>query len=359
MKIGVLGSGNGGCAVAFDFAKAGHDVYMFDFEEFSTNIEAIAEQGGIYSSGQLEGFQGIEYAGNEIEKVVKGADMIVAVGPAYSTKPFGEVAGPYLEEGQIIIVSPSSCGGSLVFKNAAELDLEDESIIVAETSTLPYAVRVTEPGKINVFLKLKGGLFLSTLPSKNTEKVVELFSEVYPATEPAKNILQTTLQNANPVIHPAVTLLNAGEIERTGGNLYFYEDGVTPSVGRLIEAVDQERVKIGKELGFDVIPDPELGMMQGYMQENSYEKGYSTADGFKGIKAQSELDYRYFNEDVGFGLVFFAELGKQLGVKTPVMDSIIQIVSVIMERDYRGEKNRTMETLGLGDYDSKDLNKLL
>ena len=43
MKIAVLGSGNGGCAVAFDWAKHGHDVYLFDFEEFSANIDAINE----------------------------------------------------------------------------------------------------------------------------------------------------------------------------------------------------------------------------------------------------------------------------------------------------------------------------
>ena len=33
MKVSILGSGNGGMAVAFEWAKAGHDVFMFDFEE--------------------------------------------------------------------------------------------------------------------------------------------------------------------------------------------------------------------------------------------------------------------------------------------------------------------------------------
>ena len=359
MKIAVLGSGNGGCAVAFDFAAAGHEVFLFDFEEFSTNIKAISEQGGIYSAGQLEGFQKIAYAGHDIQKVIKEADIIFAVGPAYSTKPFGEYAAPHLDKGQIVIVSPSSCGGSIVFKNAASLNLNDEEIIVAETSTLPYAVRVTEPGKINVFLKLKDGLFISTIPSNNTEKVLKLINDIYPALRPAENIMQTTLQNANPVIHPAVSLLNVGEIERENNDLLFYEEGVTPAVGKLIKAVDEERIKIGDKLGFKVIPDPELGVIQGYMQENSYEKGYSNAEGFKGIKAQNSLDYRYFNEDVGYGLIFFAELGKQLGVETPVMDSIIKIVSVLMQRDYRGENNRTMKTLGLDNYSSEELKNIL
>src|SRR6056297_727697 len=358
MKVAVLGSGNGGCAVAFDFSAQGNDVYLFDFEEFPTNIEAIAEKGGINASGDLEGFQEIKYAGHNIEKVVKGADIIFAVGPAYSTKPFGEACAPYLESEQIVVVCPSSCGGSVVFKNAASLDIDDDNIIVAETSTLPYAVRINKPGEINVFLKLQGGLYLSTLPSNNTEKVIGQIKDVYNAMEPAENILQTTLQNGNPIIHPAVSLLNTGEIERER-ELLFYEEGVTPAVGRLIKAVDQERIKIGKKLGFKVIPDPELGMMQGYMQKADYEQGYAEAEGFKGIKAQEKLDYRYFNEDVGYGMIFFAELGKQIGVKTPIMDSIIEIVSVLMERNCRSEQQRTMDTLGLGKYSTKELKKIL
>ena len=359
MKIGVLGSGNGGCAVAFDWAKAGHNVYMFDFEKFPTNISTISENKGIFSEGELTGFAKIKYAGHDMKKVVDGADIIFAVGPAYSTQSFGEACRPYLKKGQIVIVCPSSCGGSIVFKNALGLDIKNEDMIIAETSTLPYAVRLTEPGKIRVFLKLKGGLFLATLPSKYNDSVMGLIKEVYPNMEPAKNVLQTTLQNANPVIHPSITLLNAGLIERTNGDFCFYEDGVTPAVGNLIEAVDKERIEIGKKLSIDVIPDPVLGMMQGYMKDTTYFKGYTEAPGFKGIKAQSKLDYRYFNEDVGYGLVFMAELGKQVGVDTPIMDAVIDIVSVLMKKNYRGEKKRTMDRMGLGKYSLEELEQLL
>lgn len=45
-----------------------------------------------------------------------------------------------------------------------------------------------------------------------------------------------------------------------------------------------------------------------------------------------------------------SELGKQIGVETPAIDSVIKIVSVVMNRDYRVEKKRTMENLGLGHY---------
>jgi len=359
MNIAVLGSGNGGCAVAFDCATNGHRVSLFDFEQFPESIKAVQNNGGIHCQGVLEGFEKVVYAGHDIEKALYGADIIYAVGPAYSTRPFAEVCKPYLKKGQIVIMCPSSCGGSIEFKNGAGLDLRDEDIVVAETSTLPYAVRLLEPGKIKIFNKLKGGLFLAAVPAKNTHDVLEQVHDVYPTMSAAKNILQTSLQNGNPVIHPTITLMNVAQIERTKGDFEFYHEGVTPAVGRLIEGVDRERIAIGKKLGINVIPDPKLGVMQGYMTEATYDNGFITSPGFEGVKAQSSLDYRYFNEDVGYGLVFLRKLGEQVGVATPVMSAVITLVSLLMNRDYVGEARRTMETLGLSKHTAEELEKLL
>lgn len=359
MNIAVLGSGNGGCAIAFDCAAHGHRVSLFDFEQFPQNIKAVQDSGGISCEGVLEGFQKIAYAGHDIKKSLEDADVIYAVGPAYSTKPFAEVCKPYLQRGQTVIVCPSSCGGSIEFKNVAGLETTDEEIIVAETSTLPYAVRVLEPGKIRIFNKLKSGLFLAAVPARKTKSVLEQVGDVYPGMIPAKNILQTSLQNGNPVIHPAVTLLNVALIERPNCDFDFYQEGVTPAVGRLMEGVDRERVAIGKRLGVEVVPDPELGVIQGYMTEATYDTGFNTAPGFQGVKAQTELDYRYFNEDVAYGLVFFQRLAEQVGVDTPIISSLITITSLLMKRDYLGEAIRTMETLGLADYSAEELETLL
>lgn len=349
MKIAVLGSGNGGCAAAFDFASAGHEVSLFDFPEFPANIAAIAASGGIYSTGQLQGFAQIQYAGHDLERAMREARLLLLVGPAYSTEPFAKACQPFLKKDQVAVVCPSSCAGAIVYKNALGLALDDESTLVADTSTLPYAVRVIAPGKIHVYLKLRGGLFLAALPGHRSAEVTALLSDVYPCLKPARNVLQTALQNGNPVIHPAISLLNAAQIERTGGDFCFYEEGVTPAVGRLIQAVDQERVALGAKLGLTILPDPELGVEQGYMLEPTYAEGYIKAPGFRGIRAQSSLDYRYFHEDVGFGLVFISSLGRRAGVQTPISDALIDIISVIMERDYRRESSRSLERLGLAD----------
>jgi opine dehydrogenase len=358
VKITVLGAGAGGTTVAFDCAAHGHQVRLFDFPQFPRNIEAVTEQGGIHAEGDISGFGAIAYAGHDIDEALEGAELVYIVGPAYSTEPFGEAVAGRLHPGQTVIVSPSSCGGALAFKRAAGLALEDDSIRVAETSTLHYAVRLTKPGRIHVFLKLKAGNLLAALPGGHTREILQLIADVYPGMEPARNVLQTSLQNANPIIHPAVTLGNAARIEGTGGDFLFYEEGVSDSVGRMIEAVDRERIAIGEKLGITILPDPEMGVRQGYMLENNYGSGYREAPGFLGIGAQPQLDHRYLNEDVGYGLVFMSRLARQIGVETPSMDAIIQLASVLMDRNYAAEAPRTPESLGIGGLSAQELANL-
>ncbi len=359
MKIAVLGSGNGACAIAFEWAQAGHTVSMFDFEEYPQVIADIAAAGGISSEGRLAGFQPIAYAGHDAGAALDGAELVFAVGPAYSNAPFGAACAPYVRPGATYIVCPGSCAGALVFKDALGLAPEDDSVTVAETSTLPYAVRITGPATITVYHRLADGYYLAAIPARRTDEVLAVVRTVYPEVQRADSVWQTTLQNGNPVLHPAITLCNAAQIERTGGDFLFYEEGVTPAVGRLVEAVDRERVALGTALGVTVLRDPELGILQGYQAEDNYSSSYSEAPGFRGIRAQPQLDYRYFNEDAGFGLVFLTDLGRQIGVPTPTMDAVLQVCSVLMGRDYAAEAARTMAGLGLSGRSAAELRGLL
>jgi len=355
MRVAVLGSGNGGMAIAFEWSRAGHEVTLFDFEQFPANIAAVAARGGIDSEGEMEGFAPVAYSGHDIAAAVEGAELVFAVGPAYSTAPFAQSCRPHVRPGQLFVVCPGSCAGAIVFKQALGMDLDDPSVVVAETSTLPYAVRVTGDARITVYNRLKGGYYVAALPSSATSAVFNLLRSVHGEISQAQSVWQTTLQNANPVIHPAVSLCNAALIERTGGDFLFYEEGVTEAVGRLIKAVDLERIGIAQALGVDVKRDPVEGIEQGYQTIDDYGVGYSQAPGFKGIRAQPQLDHRYFNEDTGYGLVFMTDLARQIGVPTPVMDSLITVSSVITGHDYAAEQARTMAGLGLAGRTAEQL----
>src|SRR3954447_26543124 len=94
MRVAVLGAGNGGVASAFDFAQHGHEVALYATPEFGANVVAVAEAGGITASGDLEGFAALRYAGHDAAEALDGAELVLVVGPAYSTEPLAGGGGP-------------------------------------------------------------------------------------------------------------------------------------------------------------------------------------------------------------------------------------------------------------------------
>ena len=53
-----------------------------------------------------------------------------------------------------------------------------------------------------------------------------------------------------------------------------------------------------------------------------------------------------------------SRLAKQIGVKTPTIDAIIQVTSILMQRDYAAEALRTPESLGISNLTSGQLGNL-
>ena len=347
MRIAVMGAGGGGLAVAYEWASQGHEVALYAQHAHEHHLVPVRERGGIEAEGVLEGFVSLATVTTDIAEALDGVDVVFVVGPAYATEPFGRDARGHLRSGMTVVVCPSSCVGSLAFKHAAGLDLHDESIVVGETSTLPYAARASMHASVKIFHRFDTGFSAAAAPRSNTPRLLEVLRQVYRNTQEAAGIFQTTLQNGNPVIHPAVTLLNAALIERTGGDFMFYEEGVTEAVGRLMEAVDGERLSVARALGVEVLSEPDLGVRQGYMSESNYSTGYSTAPGFRGIKAQDELHHRYLTEDVGYSMVFLTDLARHLSVPTPTMDAVIRIASIVASEDFAAEGARTMDNMGL------------
>ncbi len=349
MRVAIMGSGNGASAAAFEWAQAGHRVSMWDFERFGENIAAIATSGHIRGRVKFEGTAPIHYAGHDLDEALEGAELVLIVGPAYAHEAMGKALRGKLTTEAAYCLLPSACNGAVVLKQALGLDLMDDTYLIGETSTLPYGCRLVEPGVVRVTTRVLDGLYVAALPSTRTPELLAKVQVVWPQAEAAANVLQTTLQNGNPVLHPAIMLLNASRIENTDGDFLFYTDGVTPASAKLIETIDNERVALGRALGVDIVPDPELGLRQGYLSEATYLKGYNQGVGFAKSQAPKSLDFRYLTEDVPYGLVFDSELAKQVGVPTPAIDTVISMASIILATDFRAQGKRLPKDLGFGD----------
>ena len=219
-----------------------------------------------------------------------------------------------------------------------------------------------EPGKVEVYRRTTN-LRCAAFPGKHTSDLVKEIQEIFPNVVAAENVLETGFSNINAIMHPAGMLGNTGWIEKSGGDFLWYAEGITPSIGRWIDAVDGERLAIVRALGLeplrfvDIFHRAGLTTDAGRASGSAYQAIHESEPNMT-IKSPPSLDHRYVKEDVGYGLVPMAEIGKLLGVKTPVMDALITLASKALGVDFRVE-GLTLEKMGLAAVKPDSLPKLL
>lgn len=357
LEIAVLGAGHGGYAMAADLTLAGHEVNLFN--RSPAPIQAIRKTGGIEITGEAvygEGFARIKKATTDMKDAIKDVDVIMIVVPAFGHEYMINKCMPYLKDRQIIVFNT---GNFASLRLANELKKMGKKNLLAETSILIYSSRITGP--TSVFVDgLKQKLPIAAFPAKRTDEALKTLRKIYPQLVPATNVLETSLENLNPIFHPVITLLNAGFTERTKGDYIFYKDGVTPGVGRAIQAIDDERANVAKGLGIKVTPTIEwLDIMYSAKGKSIYEaiqncKPYLDP----GERGPKDFQFRFITEDVPYGLVPMHSIGDVLKVSTPTIRSVIQLWSIINQVDYFKE-GYDAEKLGLRDLTAGEIIELV
>lgn len=346
----VLGSGNAACTYSAYLGKRGHEIHLYDSARFEENLTPIRENGGMDMVGADTGFGPISMVTTDIEKAIKGVKVIFVVLPAFGHKTTAEAVAPYAEDGQIFLLNPGAMCGALEFYNTLRSCGCTKDVVVGELESNIFACRRIGPTTVDIFGK-KHSMAVSTIPADKVEETIRELEVFYPDQFIAKpNMFHTSLAYGNMIIHPAGSLLNMGRIEWTHGNYKFYWEGLTPGVCRNIEAVDQERRDLGEALGCKIESLLEAShRFYGHPERDSVYEFYRQSevnDQPDRPSAPKDLSSRYITEDVPYGLVPMSELGKALGVATPVIDSLITVASVANENDYR-VTGRTLKSLGL------------
>jgi opine dehydrogenase len=357
----VLGAGNGGLAAAADLTLRGHNVRLFS--RSSETLAPIVNRGGIELIGSAgQGFVKIDRITHDLADAVLGADLVALVVPTTAHSFYAAALAGLLGDGQPVFLNPGHCGGGLHLVAELRRNGFRGEVKTCETATLTYGCRIRQPGIVDI-IQVPTAVPFAAFPGKYSEELFELVHEIYPNIALMKNVLETAFANVNAVEHPPQTILNIGWIEHTKGEYAFYYEGTTPSVGRVIDAVDREKLSVARALGIEA---------ESFMQR-FYEIGYTTAHAlevgtaFQGlqesavnrhIKGPKSVDHRYINEDIGHGLVAWASLGNLGGVDTPTIDHLIGLASVIRARDFAVE-GMTLERMGLEGLKVEDLQAFL
>ncbi len=357
-RFTVMGAGHGGKAMAAHLGLMGFPVKLYNRTE--ENISVIQALGGIelisYEDGP-HGFGQLELATSNIEAALEGAEVIMVVLPSTAHASVAKAAAPYLRPGQVVVLNPGRTLGALEFAQVLKQNGCAPGVIVAEAETLIYASRSEGPALARIF-RIKDSVPLAAIPQTCTQHVLSLLNPAYPQFIDGKSVLHTGMNNMGAIFHPALTLLNAGRIESTGGEFQFYIDGVTPSVARVLEVLDRERVTVASALGIRARTAQEwLKMAYGASGDNLYEAIHNQP-GYHGIGAPPTLNHRYITEDVPMSLVPVASLGARFGVQVRGMDSIIRLACIIHRTDY-WRRGRTVEKLGIDRWSVSELTRFV
>ncbi|MCF7935590.1 MAG: NAD/NADP octopine/nopaline dehydrogenase family protein [Synergistales bacterium] len=356
MRVAVLGAGNGGQALSGDLALRGHEVSLFEHPSCAEAFAPVRESREIRLTGVIEGRGKLRRATTDPGEAVAGADVVFVVVPSFAQRPLLELVLPCVEPGARVLLVPGNFGSLEAYAMAAAGNLAVDPSHLGETDTLPYACRMTEPGVVNIW-GVKKGFSGACLEGDASEGFVAALEGAVPIPLwPQRNVLQVAFSNMNMVAHCATLLLNVGRIEGVGSDFRFYTDGVTPSVGKLLEAVDAERVAVGKAYGLD------LSSAQEWIRSVYTVDGTTLHELFAnnpiyarhGADAPKGVHHRYATEDVPNLLVPVVDLGDTAGVATPVMDGLVAIYSALLDRDFH-EEGRSRQRLGLGGLDREDI----
>ena len=354
LKFTVIGAGHGGKAMAAHLALMGFSTKLFN--RSIDHVAAIRELGGIDLvgyDGEAREFGRLALVTDNMAEALQDSDMIMVVIPSSAHAEVAKCMAPHLKDGQIIVLHPGrTCGAIEVAKVLRDNNCTAD-VTVSEAETFIYASRSDGPAQAHIF-RIKEAVPIAALPATRNREVLDRIHEAYPQFIDGGNVLQTGLNNMGSIFHPALTLLNAGWIETTHGDYQFYIDGVSPSVARVLEVLDRERVTVGSSLGLRTRNAMEwLKLAYDTTGADLYEAIHNQ-EGYYGIKAPATLNHRYIFEDVPCSLVPIASLGARCGVSVRGMDAIIRLACIVHHTDY-WRRGRPVEKLGLTDYSVSEL----
>ena len=172
MKVTIVGAGNGGLAAAADLSLRGFSVTLFEFPGFAGSIEPIRKKGTIGlstlpSTGLSGGFARLDRITMDMGEALQGSDLILVVIPAFAHISCASSMVGHLKKGQMVVLIPGGFGGSILFSKYLEEENGPKEVLIAESSTLPYACRKLD--STSVWIRGRKETFdLAAYPSRNT-----------------------------------------------------------------------------------------------------------------------------------------------------------------------------------------------
>jgi opine dehydrogenase len=361
MNIAIIGAGNAGCAHAFKFSEAGHQISLVKTSHslHEKNFEKIQEQKGIWaidsSNGNKKSFQKLHLITRDIDEGLKDADIVIIMTQSLQHDSIAQLVAPRLRSNtKVVFIIPGNLGSLFFYWK-----LKGKDIILAEGESTPFDARIMEPGIVNILFKnvRNAVAFLPVSRKDEGMKYISQLTDTYGYYR--NNIVESALHNPNLVVHTIGVIMSANRIELMKGEFWMYKEAFTPSIWNLVEQLDNEKNDV-----IEKSKGERISYLDACKFRNEKDLSVDALSVFRsyaehgGPKGPESLNTRYLYEDVPMGLGTLSLLGKYADVATKLTDSLITIASFLVKKKFY-EQARTLEDFGLRDISFDDFVKFI
>lgn len=350
MKITIVGAGNGGSALAADLSIKGHIITLLKTSDklHNEHFDKLIKTNGtiIFKDLDEEHITKINTVTTSFEKAFQDEPelVILFIQTNYHEEIIKKMS-PYLKDGQVILTQPGYLSTAYFEKYCDGLKL-----IIVEAESSPIDCRIVKPGVIKVLFKNVRNP-IGIYPNKFKDKTMEVLEELQYNFTPLDSVVEAALHNPNLIVHTVGAIMSIPRIEYAGNDYWMYKEVFTPSVWKLVEKLDAEKMEILSGLNISPVSYVEACKFRNSDDLSVDAKKvffeYAKNDSPSGPTVSNS---RYITEDVPEGLVLLESLGEVLDINTPICSSLINVASACMGVDYR-EIGRTVDRL--------DLNKII
>ena len=348
IRIGIAGAGSVAFATAALLAENGHDPMLWS--PSGTGTAALREGAALCAVGAIEAEITPRIA-TSTRQLAEENDCVLIALPAYGHKAVMDALAPFIRDGQHVIVSSHASLGAIYLGQL--LAARNASAPITAWGTTAVTGRRQSPSRVQVNTVRKL-IDLCTVPDDRSDEALVLCRRLFgDRFQPREGLLAISLSNLNPQNHMGIALGNMTRMER--GEDWSQGQNVTPNVGRLLEALDAERLAIADALGLKVrtifehfhlsfhVPVASISEMNQQMHKQG-----------NGGTGPATADSRYVTEDVPYGLVLTAALGQMVDRPAILHEAGIRIFSAMYGRDFMAE-NALLDAIGLSGHRLDDL----
>lgn len=371
-------------------------------------VDTLVQQGGVYLQRPGNNIEetsrflplGAAEVGHDLERLIDTSDIIILAHPAQyqeeSARRLKEAG--LLERGSVLLVlSPSrTLATPYVWR------ILGEQYPVISFQTCPYSCKSSSPG--STYIKRRKKSWMASIEGHVTRNALVALKGIFPQTLISRIPATTSLGNIGAIFHPTTYLLNWDAIlaaDKKNTTFPFYVEGIARNlkVARVIEEIDQTRLRIAHVLGISVFglqDDPREREWAAIMKKVPKSRGscpniqelrrlramYLQPIHDSVVSAQHWLDYtygvtripgeplsdaigrtptyqrksypqeRYIHEDIPTGLVPLESLAERFGIPHEAITRIIDLYQDVTGIDGRktGRNLEPFETAYLKQY---------